>query len=257
MTSQPRVSMILTTRDRPTFLPIALRCFSHQTWENRELIVVDDGDQHPVDPADVAAVGGTLVRVPTGTVLGAKLNAGIARATGSIIQKMDDDDYYAPPFIANNMAVILDNWREACRPIMVYTAPLLFFHVAAWELRRSTDNNLTGATICFTREMWDYRPFREVPSEEDLWLYRDHARFGAVSIPVRTDIEHFVQVRHAGGSMNRAHTWQRQWSNQPVEEFLATSRPLHPRTPDEVILPWAIDRYRLLQQDILARQTTP
>lgn len=254
MARPPRISMILTTRDRPSFLPIALRCFAHQTWENRELIVVDDGDQHPADEAAVAAVGGTLVRVPTGTVLGAKLNAGIERATGALIQKMDDDDYYAPTFLANNAAVVLENWQDACRPIMVYTAPLLFFHVAAWELRRSSDNNLTGATICFTREMWEYRPFREVPSEEDLWMYRDQARFGGISVPVRKDLEHFVQVRHAGGSLNRAHTWQRNWSNQPVEESLSTGRPLHPRSPEEVILPWAIDAYRTLRSDILARK---
>ena len=36
---KPLVSMILTTRDRPRFLEVALRCYEHQSYAARELIV--------------------------------------------------------------------------------------------------------------------------------------------------------------------------------------------------------------------------
>jgi hypothetical protein len=254
MAAPPKVTMVLTTRDRPGFLPIALRCFQHQTWPNKELVVVDDGDVHPADESLVRAHGGILVRVPTGTVLGEKLNIGIERATGALIQKMDDDDWYSPTFVENTAGVIMQRWQEACRPVLAYTAPFLFFHIAAWELRRSTDNNLPGATMCFPREMWEYHPFRHVPSEEDLWFYRDHQRFGTTAYPTRVDVEHFIAIRHTGSGTDRQHTWQRQWSNQPLEDYLSETRPLHTRTPEEAFAPWAVERYRAMRDDILARQ---
>src|SRR5579875_774722 len=96
---RPLVSVILTTRDRPRFLDIALACYAHQTYPDRELIVVDDGQEFPADPDRVAAAGGKLVRVPPGTPLGTKLNAGVREARGVLCQKMDDDDWYAANFM--------------------------------------------------------------------------------------------------------------------------------------------------------------
>ena len=81
--------MVLTTRDRPGFLQVALACYQHQTYPLRELIVIDDGDQFPADESSVEAVGGRLIRVPPGTPLGTKLNLGLGEARGWLCQKMD------------------------------------------------------------------------------------------------------------------------------------------------------------------------
>jgi hypothetical protein len=82
--STPLVSVILTTRDRPRFLSIALACYRHQTYPNRELIVVDDGDGHPADPSAIAAAGGRLIRVPLGASIGLKLSRGTVEARGAL-----------------------------------------------------------------------------------------------------------------------------------------------------------------------------
>src|SRR5882724_5904430 len=104
---QPLVTVILTTRDRPRFLSIALTCYQQQTYPNHELIVVDDGEKFPVDEAAVTAVDGRLIRVPAGTTLGAKLNLGAAEARGSLCQNFDDDDWYAPRFLARMVSAVL------------------------------------------------------------------------------------------------------------------------------------------------------
>ena len=89
---QPLVSMIVTTRDRPAFLPIALSCCQTQTYRNVEIIVVDDGVRTPADPDLVASLGARLIVAPPGESLGAKLNRGIEAASGSVCFKIDDDD---------------------------------------------------------------------------------------------------------------------------------------------------------------------
>src|SRR5581483_3748600 len=89
--TDPLVSVVLTTRDRPHLLPIALRCYEHQTYSRRELIVVDDGALSPVNPAHLSSPQFRLIRVKPGTPLGIKLNYGVDAARGRLCMKMDDD----------------------------------------------------------------------------------------------------------------------------------------------------------------------
>src|SRR5438067_6968685 len=94
------ISVVMATHERPHLLPIALRCYQEQTWPERELVVVDDGERFPVREALVRSVGGRLLRVPPGTMLGTKLNLGLEVLHGTFCQKMDDDDWYASDFLA-------------------------------------------------------------------------------------------------------------------------------------------------------------
>src|SRR5262245_36826549 len=110
----PLVSVVLATRERPRFLALALACYQHQTYQPRELIVVDDGDEFPADARAVKAVGGRLIRLPPGTPLGVKLNEGIQLARGVLCQKMDDDDWYGPTFLETLVTAFLARQRTVC-----------------------------------------------------------------------------------------------------------------------------------------------
>src|SRR6478672_9514117 len=133
----PPVSVVLTTRDRPRLLSIALACYRHQTYPRRELIVVDDGDRFPAEADAVAAVGGRIIRVEPGTPLGIKLNRGVAEASGELCQKMDDDDWYAPRYLETMVSALLESWRVTCKPTVVCLRPFLFFELEPWQVRRS------------------------------------------------------------------------------------------------------------------------
>jgi glycosyltransferase involved in cell wall biosynthesis len=243
---RPLVSVVLTTRDRPRLLPVALACYRHQTCPNRELIVVDDGDRVPADEAAVEAAGGRLIRVPTGLPLGEKLNRGASQARGWLCQKMDDDDWYGPDFLRTMVDALLDSWRVACRPTVAFVAPFLFFDLARWEVRRSLDNNVPGATLLFRRDDWAERPFRALPGDEDFWFLRDQASLGASPLLVR-GVESFVAIRH-GGAAGRGHTWVRQASGETLEAYLL-QRPLHPGGPEALFPSWALDVYRSLRPE--------
>jgi glycosyltransferase involved in cell wall biosynthesis len=243
---QPRVSVILTTRDRPQFLPIALAGYRQQTYPepDRELIVVDDGDQLPADEAAVVAAGGRLVRLEPGTPLGSKLNAGIEIARGRLIQKVDDDDWYGPDFLTAMVAALEDSWRVACRPTLVFLSPFLFFDLARWEIRRSMPGHMPGATLLFPREMWEEQPFRPLPGDEDVWFLIDQSRLGATTLTVDA-IETFLAVRHAGLSLDRGHTWTHQGSGEALDDYTLRLEP-YGRSPEELLPAWAITAYRAL-----------
>jgi peroxiredoxin len=248
--AQPLVSVILTTRDRPGFLRFALTCYQRQTYANRELIVVDDGDRYPADPQEIEAAGGRLVRATPGTPIGTKLNLGLDVARGTLCQKMDDDDYYAPAYVETMVEAILESWREACRPTLAFVTPFLFFDVARWEIRRSLDRNVPGATLFFHRSDWALHRFRPLPGDEDLWFFLDQVRAGAVPVVIEQP-ELFLAVRHRGSRSERGHTWVNQSDNRPLEDFLL-ERPLHSRTPDRMLPPWARAFYRDLRAELLA-----
>jgi glycosyltransferase involved in cell wall biosynthesis len=249
----PRVSVILTTRDRPRLLEVALACYRHQTYPRRELIVVDDGATFPADAAAVTVAGGRLIRVEPGMPLGAKLNRGVSEARGSLCQKMDDDDWYAPQFLETMVGALLARSKVICRPALAFLMPFLFFDVARWEVRRSIDNNAPGATLLFAREDWQERPFRAVRQDEDVWFLRDQVHAGLSPCPVQ-GLETFLAVRHGGstgGTLDRGHTWTRQGNGQLLEDYLR-ERPLHTKGPAALLPAWALAFYQGLRHDLLA-----
>lgn len=247
--ARPLVSVVLVTRDRPDFFATALRCYAHQRYPNRELIVVDDGDEYPVRDDAVAAFGGRIVRATPGTPIGTKLNLGLEQARGELCQKMDDDDWYGPVYLTTIVDALVASWRIACRPTVAFVTPFLFFNVAAWEVRSSAVGNVPGATLVFRRQDWQDAPFRNLPGDEDLWFYQDHLRMGGVPLAIdRSEI--FLAVRHRGSLRNRGHTWVNQWNNVSLETFLE-ERPRYKR-PEKLLPRWAVAFYRSVQAELLA-----
>lgn len=255
--SRPRVSVILTTRDRPQFLPIALAGYRQQTYpaHDRELIVVDDGDCFPADEADVAAVGGRLLHLSPGTPLGSKLNAGIEMARGRLIQKMDDDDWYGPAYLAAMVDALDESWRVACRPTLVFLSPFLFFNLSRWEIRRSVTRHMPGATLLFPRDLWEEQPFRPLPGDEDVWFLLDQKRLGAATVMVAA-LDTYLAVRHTELGADRGHTWTHQGSGEPLDDYTLQLSP-YGRPPEELLPAWAITAYRALRDQTSAQIPPP
>jgi glycosyltransferase involved in cell wall biosynthesis len=247
--ARPLVSIILPTRDRPRLLATTLECYRLQTYPHRELIVLDDGEEHPVGPAAIEALGGRLIRVEAGTTLGAKLNRGAGEARGSFCQKMDDDDWYAPAFLETMVSAVLTNQREVCRPTLAFLKPFLFFDLAHWEIRQSGPSDASGATFFFSREDWQERPFRGVRGDEDLWFFLDQLRLGTTLLPVDAP-QTYLAVRHRAATNNRGHTWTRHHSGRSLDQDLL-ERPLRPGGPEALLPAWALEFYRDFRRELL------
>jgi glycosyltransferase involved in cell wall biosynthesis len=204
------ISCILATGNRERFVPQALRCFVAQTYPHRELVVVDDGEV-PVGRLCRATPGVRYLRLDRRTPTGTKLNLGIEAARGSILQKIDDDDYYAPRFLAtaaerlqaSRSARAIAGWD--CFLILLAAAarPALFFSGHGW---------LAGGTLCFRRAVWEAAPFRDVAKDEDAYFLEDHA---GPRVRIRAP-EQYVLVRHG------RNTWRRFRNGAGVEGFVRT-----------------------------------
>ncbi|EYB69146.1 hypothetical protein DEIPH_ctg011orf0128 [Deinococcus phoenicis] len=99
MSSSPLVSVLMPTFRQATFLPRALESLLAQSWEDWELIVVDDGS-----PDDTAAAVRPYLADPRihyhqldrNVGLGAALNHATALAGGQYLAYLPSDDLYYP-----------------------------------------------------------------------------------------------------------------------------------------------------------------
>lgn len=227
----PKVSCILATGNRAGFTRQAIRCFLRQTFDDSELIVVDDGDE------SVAELCGGLfrvrhIRLNEPTTLGHKLNIGIEQAKGSIIQKLDDDDFYAPQFLEKSVASL-----ESARDERAVVTWECFNVLIAGErmLRHSGHGWTTGGTLCFYRTLWDAHAFRDVPDRVDTFFIEDHSpTLVRVCAP-----ELYMLVRHG------RNTWTTLSTGAVVDEHFRHLTPQ--RRLEEVIEPIDVAFYESLR----------
>ena len=180
----PLVSVLLATK-RPDFLSWALENAARQTYPRIELVLAMHGDgfgdaerilsgfPHPVK----------TLRIPASRTLGAALAAATRAAGGTLIAKMDDDDFYAPDHIwdlvlalAYSGADLAGKWME-----FVYLAnedKTVYLRRGGGE--RYYAHALAGGTMLTTRGALERAGgWRDVPSGVDTALLADALRSGA------------------------------------------------------------------------------
>lgn len=235
------VSCIVATGNRNAFFPQMLRCYLAQTYSNRELVVVDDGDE-PVGPLCAGLGGVKYIRLDRNTPTGTKLNIGIDCSTGSILQKLDDDDYYGAAFLANSAGRLQAGCPEnailawSCFLVLLAGDPSLRFSGYGWQ---------AGGTLCFRRSVWRSTPFRDVPIDEDKYFLEDH-RGPRVRVRKR---EQYILVRHGGN------TWRKFSWGLAADEYFHTM-PRHGRAIGELVDDQAARFYASLQSTAIACRTS-
>ncbi len=230
-TSSRLVSCVMATRDRREFIPEAIRCFSRQTYLQSELIIVDDGRDSVVDLCrDVPRV--RYVRLHRPATTGTKLNIGIERARGEILQKLDDDDYYHADFL--KLAVARLPSRTSARTLVAWDC-FLILTAGETQIHHSGHGWAAGGTFCFYRELWERRPFRDIAKDEDYWFMYDHCpRIRRVCAA-----ECYIVVRHG------RNTWQF-YATERVDRYFQ-SLPLYPKALEALVPPEDFTFYRSLQ----------
>jgi glycosyltransferase involved in cell wall biosynthesis len=124
-----KISVICSTYNRHDRHANVYAAFAHQTYEDRELLVVDDSPDGRPSPffSNLNDSRVTYKNVTTHFTLGYKSNVLVDMATGEIIVHFDDDDYYAPTYL-EKMAALLEHAD--------------FVKLSKWYAWRETDGSL-------------------------------------------------------------------------------------------------------------------
>lgn len=91
-----KIAMVCLTFKRPRLLGRLIECFRRQTYENRELVILDDCGDYPTQPSgDRWRIVSVNERYPS---LGMKRNAAFRLVSEDVemVQNVDDDDLYMP-----------------------------------------------------------------------------------------------------------------------------------------------------------------
>jgi len=108
-----KISCIMPTANRRRFVPGAVRMFLMQDYLDKELIILDDGED---SIADLIPDHPQLRyrRLDAGLPLGAKRNLACDMAQGEIIAHWDDDDWYAPSRLSRQLENLSASGADVC-----------------------------------------------------------------------------------------------------------------------------------------------
>lgn len=163
LSKQPFVSICTPTFNRRPFIPIAIKCFEHQTYpkDKMEWIIIDDGTDKIEDlVTHIPQV--KYFKYDEKMTLGKKRNLLNEKAKGDIIVYMDDDDYYPPERVKH----AVDSLRESKALCAGSSAMFIHFkHIDKMLLFGPYGpNHATAATFAFKRELLNQTRFDEKSS---------------------------------------------------------------------------------------------
>lgn len=227
---KPIVSCVMATKNRPEFLRQAIHYYQSQTLAESELIVLDDSDTANC-PVTITDNRVRYFRVSERTTVGAKLNMGIERAASDLIQKIDDDDYYRPDFLATMVAALRAHRGSAGA---AGVESFLVWIQQTNELRQAPPRWFAGGTLCFHKKWWNTHPFPCWDEAEDAGFLRKVRWRAPVAVP-----EIYVLVRHG------ANTWQHTREGIHVDHLLM-KQPKYDRMIEDCMGPQAAAFYEML-----------
>jgi hypothetical protein len=186
----PGVSVLLVTR-RPEMVPFALRQLARQREADFEVILAAHGFEADPDVLDWfrehCPAPLTAFIADPGTLFGEVLNQAASRATGDVLLKMDDDDWYGPEFIADLLLARGYSGAEivGCPPEFTFVEPLWL------TTRRPDDTEVYRPFVAGGTMLIDRAAFRSLGGFRHTKKYVDANLLSAVI--------------SAGGSVYRTH----------------------------------------------------
>ncbi len=119
----PRVSVIIPTFNRATYVPRAIESVLSQRYRDFEIIVVDDGSKD--NTREVVTAYGALVRYvfQENQGPGAARNLGIRTATGIYLAFLDSDDVWLPTFLDRTVSALEEHPEVDVVATGIYLGP--------------------------------------------------------------------------------------------------------------------------------------
>lgn len=181
---KPRISCIMPTARRRHFLPRALACYQAQTYDNRELVVVDSGESAIADliPRDDRTIRYYHVARNQEFTIGRLRNMAADVTNGDLVAHFDDDDYQSPDRLAHQVALFDDP-----RVVVAGYHSIWFWDTLAADdepplLRyEQATGTALGASLIYRRAHWRQHPFADTSDGEDTAFQTEAVSYGRIA----------------------------------------------------------------------------
>ncbi len=203
--------------NRPAQLDHIIATWRAQARVDAELILVTNADEYAPAARDLldADPNATVVETDPAVTLGSALNRGIEASSGSVIAKIDDDDFYSPDYLYAGVELL----RRTKAGVVGKKTHFVYLEATDQTILRFPDaehrrvGRVAGGTLIIHRQVADEVGFTDVNVGEDTTFARQVERAGWAVIS--SGATGYLQVRGAA----EGHTWQPE-----VEHLMKGSR---------------------------------
>jgi len=171
----PLVSVIMRTVDRPDALREAMMSVVHQTYENVEIIVVQDGKRDERNEAVIKAFDTDRIKyIPTGEKVGRCRagNIGLANAAGEYINFLDDDDLFFADHLETLMSAVMEGEADSAYSLSFVTPQIITEKPYKYKIM----NLLHGIDVAHNPHSLLY--FNQFPIQSVLFSKRLYEKYG-------------------------------------------------------------------------------
>jgi len=169
--SSELVTCIMPTCNRHNWVGRSIDCFLAQDYAERELLILDDGEDSVADlvPRDARI---TYRRLESRSLIGTKRNVACSMARGPLIAHWDDDDWYPSWRLSHQVRSLAESKADVCG-----SSELYYIDVAAQKAFRYAYSGrrtwVAGNTLLYRRSFWQSHRFPDVEVGEDtrfVWM---------------------------------------------------------------------------------------
>jgi hypothetical protein len=196
----PKVTCVMPTYNRRGFVERSIRLFLAQDYANKELVIVDDGED---EVSDLVPTGAPVhyLRLPRRTTIGEKRNLVAQDADGDLLVQWDDDDWYGPARLSRQVGPLVAGRADVTAIQKSWLADLddgRFFRRRV--IPRKVTDALALGTLAFTTDLWRRSSrYPHASKLEDLTMFLRATDLGARVESVAND-GIYVYVRHDSNS---------------------------------------------------------
>ncbi|HZA21671.1 MAG TPA: glycosyltransferase family 2 protein [Dehalococcoidia bacterium] len=152
----PKVSCIMPTRNRRAFVSQAIKYFLRQDYSNKELVVVDDGDDAVADLIPRSPLF-QYIRLSAQHSIGVKRNLACEAARGEVLLTWDDDDWYSSDRVTYQVQPLLQGRADVTglgNTLMLSLPAGKFWACSPSLYDHMFFQGVHGGTLTFWRESW-------------------------------------------------------------------------------------------------------
>lgn len=160
------VSCIMPTYNRPSLIPVALKCFSLQDWPDKELVAIDDGAVKVEGLVKQSVPDAVYIFLAEKQVIGVKRNLACEAAGGDVICHFDDDDWSAAGRVRDQVTRLIESGKQ----MTGYHSLTYWNGMKAYRYVSPVPQYAVGTTMCYQKSFWRTHrfPVKDYAEDNDL-----------------------------------------------------------------------------------------